>query len=269
MTFSSSGACSTSGATFTMTSGTGDVLGLVRPGGGAGTTRLHRQVVRVGHRAERLSQVIAVTTHAPASAVFGASFGWRRTRPGGVGIYALEQRCLLELGQHVDHDERHRDVSVLYDQVGSANYAAAPQVVESVSAVKAAQAIAVSTHAPASAVFGTSFGVAGNAAGGVVTFSSTGACTNSGSVVHHDERHGDVLGGCTTRPESVNTLLGPSGRRVGAPRSRLARRSRSRRMGRRPRRSARRSRWRRRRRGGPGDVLEQRCLLERWCDCSR
>ena len=72
--------------------------------------------------------------------------------------------------------------SVLYDQAGSANYAAAPQVAESVAAAKLSQTITVTTHAPASGVFGASFGVAGNAVGGLaVTFSSFGACTNSGS----------------------------------------------------------------------------------------
>ena len=70
---------------------------------------------------------------------------------------------------------------VMYDQAGSANYSAAPQVVESVTAQKANQTITVTTHAPASAVFGASFGVAANAPGGVVTFSSSGVCSNSGS----------------------------------------------------------------------------------------
>ena len=71
--------------------------------------------------------------------------------------------------------------SVRYDQAGSANYNAAPQVVEAVSAQKADQTITVSTHAPASAAFGTSFTVAASAPGGAVTFSSAGACSNSGA----------------------------------------------------------------------------------------
>ena len=45
--------------------------------------------------------------------------------------------------------------SVKYDQAGDANYSAAPQVTESVTAQKASQAINVTTHAPASAVFNT------------------------------------------------------------------------------------------------------------------
>ena len=84
--------------------------------------------------------------------------------------------------------------SVMYDQAGSADYNAAPQVVESVTAQKASQMITVATHAPAGAVFGTSFGVAASAPGGSVSFSSAGACYEFGEHVHDDERHGDVLG---------------------------------------------------------------------------
>ena len=67
---------------------------------------------------------------------------------------------------------------VLYDQGGSADFNAAPQVVESVTAQKAAQAITVTTHAAAGAAFGSSFSVAATAPGGPVTFSSAGACSN-------------------------------------------------------------------------------------------
>ena len=70
--------------------------------------------------------------------------------------------------------------SCRYDQAGSANYNAAPQVVEAVSAQKADQTISVSTHAPSSAIFGSSFSVTATAQGGAVTFSSSGACSNSG-----------------------------------------------------------------------------------------
>ena len=50
---------------------------------------------------------------------------------------------------------------------------------ESVNAQKAAQAITVTTHAPASAVYNTGFSVAatGGASGNPVTFSSSGACS--------------------------------------------------------------------------------------------
>ena len=62
--------------------------------------------------------------------------------------------------------------SVKYDQAGDANYNAAPQVTETVNAQKADQTINVTTHAPASAAYNTSFSVAATAPGGSVSFSS-------------------------------------------------------------------------------------------------
>ena len=69
--------------------------------------------------------------------------------------------------------------TVKYDQAGNNNYNPAPQVTETVTAQKANQAITVDTHAPASAMSGTSFTVAAHAPGGPVTYSSSGGCSNS------------------------------------------------------------------------------------------
>ena len=52
---------------------------------------------------------------------------------------------------------------------------------ETVNAHKADQTITVNTHAPPSAAFNTSFGVAASAPGGIVSFSSAGACSNTGN----------------------------------------------------------------------------------------
>ena len=71
--------------------------------------------------------------------------------------------------------------TVKYDQAGDANYNAAPQVTETVNAQKADQTINVTTHAPASAAYNSSFGVAATAPGGAVSFSSSGSCTNTGA----------------------------------------------------------------------------------------
>jgi hypothetical protein len=59
-----------------------------------------------------------------------------------------------------------------------------PQSAESTAVTpKANQTIVVTSHAPAAATFGTSFSVAatGGASGNPVTFTSSGACTNSGN----------------------------------------------------------------------------------------
>ena len=71
--------------------------------------------------------------------------------------------------------------SVKYDQAGDANYNAAPEVTETVTAQKAQQTITVTTHAPTSAAPSSSFDVAATAGSGLpVSFSSAGTCSNAG-----------------------------------------------------------------------------------------
>src|SRR5439155_4813075 len=73
--------------------------------------------------------------------------------------------------------------TVKYDQAGNANYNAASQVTESVTAEKADQTITVLTHAPASAVYNSDFTVSagGGGSGNPIVYSSTGSCSNSGA----------------------------------------------------------------------------------------
>ena len=114
-----------------------------------------------------------------------------------------------------------------YDQAGDANYNAAPQVTETVNAQKADQTITVTTHAPASAAYNASFAVAATAPGGAVSFSSSGACTNTGAHVHDDQRHRHLLG--QVRPGRQRELQRrAAGDRVGHGARRPTRRSSSR-----------------------------------------
>ena len=67
-------------------------------------------------------------------------------------------------------------------QPGNASYKAAAQVQRTIVVNKAAQTITFTTNPPASAVYNTSFTVAATATSGLaVTFTSSGACTNSGA----------------------------------------------------------------------------------------
>src|SRR4029077_13984375 len=70
--------------------------------------------------------------------------------------------------------------SVKYDQAGDGNYNAAPELTDTVTAVKAAQSITVITHAPGTAASGSQFTVAATAPGGPISYASAGACTHSG-----------------------------------------------------------------------------------------
>ena len=136
--------------------------------------------------ATKADQAITVTTHAPASAVYNTGFSVAATG-GGSGnpvTFSSSGGC-TNTGGSFTMTSGTAACSVKYDQAGNANYSAAPTVTETVTATKAAQAISVTTHAPASAVYNTSFGVAatGGASGNPVTFSSSGGCSNTGAML--------------------------------------------------------------------------------------
>jgi hypothetical protein len=131
----------------------------------------------------KADQAISVTTHAPASAAFNTTFDVAANAPGGTVDFSSDGAC-SNTGNHYTITTGTGTCSVNYDQAGNANYNAAPQVVESVSVGKTSQAINVTTHAPATAVYDTQFTVAatGGASGNPVTFSSSGSCSNTGAI---------------------------------------------------------------------------------------
>src|SRR5215471_5109640 len=130
--------------------------------------------------AQKAAQTIAVSTHAPGTAVFNSQFTVAASAPGGAIAYSSGGGC-SNGGATFTMTSGTTACQVSYDQSGNANYNPAPQVTESVSAQKAAQTITVTTHAPSTAVYGTSFGVAASAPGGAVAFSNGGVCLNIGA----------------------------------------------------------------------------------------
>jgi hypothetical protein len=128
-------------------------------------------------------QVITVTTHAPATAVFDTEFTVDATGgPSGAPIVFSSAGACANVGASFTMISGTGTCSVMYDQAGDSDYSAAPEVVETVNAMKANQMIVITEHAPSSAVFNTGFTVAAYASsGGPVTFSSGGACANVGA----------------------------------------------------------------------------------------
>jgi YVTN family beta-propeller protein len=180
VSFSSSGACTNVGATFTMTSGTGTCTVAYNQAGGTNYNAAAQVTETVN--AAKAAQTITVTTPAPAQAVYNTSFTVAATG-GATGnpISFSSAGACTNIGATFTMTSGTGTCSVSYDQAGNDNYSAASQVVETVTAQKASQTITVTTHAPASAVYGTSFGVQANAPGGPVSFSSSGVCSNSGN----------------------------------------------------------------------------------------
>ncbi|MDX6611148.1 MAG: fibronectin-binding autotransporter adhesin [Blastocatellia bacterium] len=129
------------------------------------------------------NQTITVNTHAPASATYNTSFTVAATSSSGVPTisYSSSGAC-TNVGATFTMTSGTGTCTVKYDQAGDANYNAAPQVTESVTAGKANQTITVNTHAPASASYNINFTVAATSNSSLtVSYSSSGACTNVGA----------------------------------------------------------------------------------------
>ncbi len=148
-----------------------------------------------GHLYIRAPQAITVTTAAPASATLGSSFTVAAT--GGASgqpvTYSSAGACTSTADGTFTITSGSGTCTVKIDQAGTEPdpnnkkatiYSAAPTVTETVNADKGSQTITVTTAAPSSAVYGSSFTVAatGGSSGNPVSFSSGGACSNSGGM---------------------------------------------------------------------------------------
>jgi hypothetical protein len=149
--------------------------------GAAGPDTVYGQGELILPAPSKLNQTITVTTGAPASAVYGTSFTVAATAPGGAVVYSSAGAC-TNSGAVFTLTSGTGTCTVKYDQPGNSTYNAAQPVTQSATATKASQAITITTHAPPTAVYRASFSVAvtGGRSGNPVTFSSSGACTNSG-----------------------------------------------------------------------------------------
>jgi hypothetical protein len=179
VTYSAAGVCSNVGATFTMTSGTGTCTVRYDQDGDSNYNAAPQITETV--TAQKADQTITVTTPAPSNAVYNTSFTVLATPTSGLAAsYSSDGVCSVA-GATYAMTSGLGTCTVKYDQAGNDNYNPAPQVTESVTAEKANQTITVTTHAPATAVYNTSFTVAatGGGSGNPVTFNGAGVCSNS------------------------------------------------------------------------------------------
>ena len=183
----SSNDCSGSGsdsATIKMTSGTGACTVTYSQAGN--TNYSAAAPVSESTTAAKLSQMITVTTHAPASAAYNTSFTVTATASSGLfvtiapGPYDCSGGGLRNSGT-ITMTNGSGTCEVTYTQPGDFNYLAAPEVDEFTNDTKANQTITVTTPAPASAVYNSSFTVAATASSALaVAIAATGACSGSG-----------------------------------------------------------------------------------------
>jgi hypothetical protein len=181
VTYTSSGSCSNSGATYTMTSGTGTCSVIANQAGNS-TYAAAAQVTKTAN-ATQATQTITLT-NLPTSAAYKTSFtvGATGGASGNTIAFTSSGSC-SNSGATYTMTSGTGTCSVIANQAGNSNYAAAAKVTKTVTATLASQTITFTTNPPTSAAYKTSFTVAatGGASGNAVTFTSSGSCSNSGA----------------------------------------------------------------------------------------
>jgi hypothetical protein len=182
VTFTSSGVCSNSGATYTMTSGTGTCSVIANQAGNSNYAAA-AQVTKT-LTATLGAQTITFTNNPPATAAYHSSFPVAATggASGNAVTFGSSGAC-SNSGATYTMTSGTGTCSVIANQAGNSDYAAAAQVTKTVTATLVAQAITFTTSPPATAADHSSFTVAatGGASGNAVTFTSAGVCSNSGA----------------------------------------------------------------------------------------
>ena len=181
VSYTSSGSCSNSGATYTMTSGTGTCSVIANQAGNTNYTAATQVTENV--TATAASQTITFSTNAPASKVYQGSFTVAATASSGLAVAFTSAGSCSNSGATYTMTSGTGTCSVIANQAGNSNYSAAPTVTQTTNATPASQAITFTTNAPSTAGYGSSFTVAatGGASGNPVVFTSAGSCSNSGA----------------------------------------------------------------------------------------
>jgi sugar lactone lactonase YvrE len=182
VTFTSSGVCSNSGATYTMTSGTGTCSVIANQAGNSSYAAAAQVTKTV--TATLVAQTITFTNNPPATAAYHSSFPVAATggASGNAVTFGSSGAC-SNSGATYTMTSGTGTCSVIANQAGNSNYAAAAQVTKTVTATLVAQTITFTTNPLATAAYHSSFKVAatGGASGNAVTFTSSGVCSNSGA----------------------------------------------------------------------------------------
>jgi subtilase family serine protease len=183
--FTSSGACTNNGSTYTMTGASGSCSVIANQAGSQGPYYLYAAAPTVTEMtaATLATQTVTFTTKAPASAAYGSSFNVAANASSGLPITYTSSGACSNSGATYTMTSGTGTCSVTAFQPGNSNYSAANSVTESTTATKLSQSITFTTSAPSSAVYGTSFAVVATASSGLpITYTSSGSCSNVGAV---------------------------------------------------------------------------------------
>jgi len=142
VTFTSSGSCNNSGATYTMTSGTGTCSVIANQAGNTNYAAAPTNTQTTN--ATPASQTITFTTNAPSSAAYGQSFTVAATGgPSGNPVLFTSAGPCNNSGAIYTMTSGTGTCSVIANQAGNSNYAAATQVTQSTNATLATSSVSV------------------------------------------------------------------------------------------------------------------------------
>ncbi|MFZ1918222.1 MAG: Ig-like domain repeat protein, partial [Terriglobales bacterium] len=157
VTYASSGSCSNVGATYTMTSGSGSCLVTVTQGGN--NNYLAAPPFNGSVNATPASQVINVTTPAPPSAYKGWSFTIVASASSGLPITYSSAGVCTNVGATYTITAATGTCTEKMNAPSSANYYAAPQVLETTTVAKAVVPTVSLTGGPTKAPYESTFTV--------------------------------------------------------------------------------------------------------------
>ncbi len=199
ITYSSSGSCTNSGATFTITSGSGTCSVIASQPGNNNYTPAS---VTEFTTATKVSQSITFTTNPPSTAVYPTSFTVVAGASSGLAVVFTSSGSCSNSGTTYTMTSGTGTCSVIANQPGNGNYSAAGQVTKSTTAQKAAATVSIN-NIPANAAVGGSFSptYTTNSNGATsVTSSTSTTCTVSGNTVTFK-----AAGTCTVVAHTAST----------------------------------------------------------------
>ncbi|GFO56426.1 hypothetical protein GMSM_34330 [Geomonas sp. Red276] len=132
----------------------------------------------------KATQNIQVTGAPPVTAAFQESFTTTAAASSGLAVAISASGACSGSGSGsavITITSGSGTCSISYLQAGDADFEAATAATASSTATRLPQSVTVTTAAPPSAGFGTSFTVAATAPAGSVTYAASGGCTNSGA----------------------------------------------------------------------------------------
>jgi hypothetical protein len=180
--YTSAGACSNAGATYTMTSGTGTCSVIANQPGNASYEPA--PTITESTTASQKSQSITFTVNAPTTAPYQGSFTVTATASSGYPVVYTSSGVCTNTGPTYTMTAATGTCTVIANQPGDNNYSAAAQVTESTTATKAVPTVTF-TGAPATAPYRSSFTVTAttNASVKAVITVTGGNCSISGTTI--------------------------------------------------------------------------------------